>query len=222
MGRRTIEPLDYIGKRYGYWLVKEYKGMDKHRHHTYLCQCDCGAEKVVALGNLKTGKSTNCGCVKIANLKGNDYNKKHGMSFSREYRSWESMLNRCEKPNDREYPMWGGRGIKVCERWHDFNNFYADMGKRPPNTTLDRIDNNGNYEPTNCRWANAKTQANNKRSNTLITYEGRTQTLQQWADEVGIGANTIHNRISNLGWSIEEAMTRKPSHASRKYDKVVS
>jgi hypothetical protein len=110
----------------------------------------------------------------------------------------------------------------VCERWHDFNNFYADMGKRPPNTTLDRIDNNGNYEPSNCRWADAKTQANNKRNNTFITYNGRTQTLQQWADEVGIGANTIHNRISNLGWSIEEAMTRKPSHASRKYDKVVS
>jgi hypothetical protein len=156
---------------------------------------------------LKTGKSTNCGCEKLKNQMGNTWSKKHGMSFSREYRSWESMLNRCEKPTDREYPMWGGRGIKVCERWHDFNNFYADMGKRPPNTTLDRIDNNGNYEPSNCRWANAKTQANNRRSNTLITFNGKTQTLQQWADETGIYKNTISMRINHYGWSIEKALT---------------
>ena len=221
MGVR-LNPADYIGKRFGYWLIKEHKGLDKHGHHIYLCHCDCGNEKIVVLGNLKTGKSTNCGCEKLKKQMGNTWSKKHGMSFSREYRSWESMLNRCEKTNDREYPMWGGRGIKVCERWHDFNNFYADMGERPKGTTLDRIDNNGDYEPSNCRWATAKTQSNNRRNNTLITYNGRTQTLQQWADEVGIGATTIHNRISNLGWSIEEAMARKPNHASRKYDKVVS
>jgi hypothetical protein len=206
MGRR-IDPMEYIGERFGYWLIKEHKGLDKHGHHIYLCHCDCGNEKIVALGNLKTGKSTNCGCEKLKNQMGNTWSKKHGMSFSREYRSWESMLNRCEKPTDREYPMWGGRGIKVCERWHDFNNFYADMGKRPPNATLDRIDNNGNYEPSNCRWATAKTQANNRRSNTLITFNGKTQTLQQWADETGIYENTISMRINHYGWSIEKALT---------------
>ena len=214
MGRR-IDPTEYIGKRFGYWLIKEHKGLDKHGHQIYLCHCDCGNEKIVALGNLKTGKSTNCGCVKIANLKGNDYNKKHGMSFSREYRTWESMIARCECETNREYSDWGGRGIKVCERWHDFNNFYADMGKRPPNTTLDRIDNNGNYEPSNCRWANAKTQANNRRSNTLITFNGKTQTLQQWADETGIYKNTISMRINHYGWSIEKALTT-PSIISRR------
>jgi hypothetical protein len=221
MGRR-IDPMEYIGKKYNRWTIKAYRGYNNLGKHTYLCQCECGKEKIVVLGNLKSGTSKSCGCLNDESRKGNTRNKKHGMSFSREYHTWRAMLDRCECTTHREYPMWGGRGIKICERWHDFNNFYADMGKRPPNTTLDRIDNNGNYEPTNCRWADAKTQANNKRSNTLITYEGRTQTLQQWADEVGIGATTIHNRISNLGWSVEEAMTRKPSHASRKYDKVVS
>lgn len=207
MGRRTIEPLDYIGKRYGYWLVKEYKGMDKHGHHTYLCCCDCGNEKIVALGNLKTGKSTNCGCEKLKKQMGNTWSRKHGMSFSREYRSWESMIARCECETNKEYPDWGGRGIKVCQRWHDFRNFCADMGKRPPNTTLDRIDNNGNYEPSNCRWADAKTQCNNRRNNTFITYKGKTQTLQQWADETGIYKNTISMRINHYGWSVEKALT---------------
>jgi hypothetical protein len=215
MGRRTIYPIDYIGKRYGYWLVKEYKGMDKYRHHTYLCQCDCGNEKIVALGNLKTGKSTNCGCKKLKKQMGNTWSKKHGMSFSREYHSWRAMLDRCENKNYREYPDYGARGIKICERWHDFNNFYADMGKRPPNTTLDRIDNNGNYEPSNCRWATAKTQCNNRRNNTLITYQGKTQTLQQWADETGIYKNTIIMRIYHYGWSVEKALTT-PSKIPRR------
>jgi hypothetical protein len=214
MGVR-LNPADYIGKRFGYWLIKEYKGLDKHSHQIYLCRCDCGNEKIVTLGNLKTGKSTNCGCEKLKKQMGNTWNKKHGMSFSREYRSWESMLNRCEKTNDKEYPMWGGRGIKVCERWHDFNNFYADMGTRPKGMTLDRIDNNGDYEPSNCRWATAKTQSNNRRSNTLITYKGRTQTLQQWADETGICSGTISQRIRKRGWSIEKALTT-PSLIKRK------
>jgi hypothetical protein len=214
MGVR-LNPADYIGKRFGYWLIKEYKGLDKHSHQIYLCRCDCGNEKIVTLGNLKTGKSTNCGCEKLKKQMGNTWNKKHGMSFSREYRSWESMLNCCEKTNDKEYPMWGGRGIKVCERWHDFNNFYADMGTRPKGMTLDRIDNNGDYEPSNCRWATAKTQSNNRRSNTLITYKGRTQTLQQWADETGICSGTISQRIRKRGWSIEKALTT-PSLIKRK------
>jgi hypothetical protein len=214
MGVR-LNPADYIGKRFGYWLIKEYKGLDKHSHQIYLCRCDCGNEKIVTLGNLKTGKSTNCGCEKLKKQMGNTWNKKHGMSFSREYRSWESMLNRCEKTNDKEYPMWGGRGIKVCERWHDFNNFYADMGTRPKGMTLDRIDNNGDYEPSNCRWATAKTQSNNRRSNTLITYKGRTQTLQQWADETGIYSGTISMRINHYGWSVEKALTT-PSLIKRK------
>lgn len=206
MGRR-IDPMEYIGKKYNRWTIKAYRGYNNLGKHTYLCQCEYGKEKIVVLGNLKTGVSKSCGCLNDESRKGNTRNKKHGMSFSREYHTWRAMLDRCENKMYREYPDYGGRGIKICEKWHDFNNFYADMGKRPPNTTLDRIDNNGNYEPSNCRWANAKTQANNRRSNTLITFNGKTQTLQQWADETGIYENTISMRINHYGWSIEKALT---------------
>lgn len=218
---RAVNPYEYIGQKFNRWTVVSYKGKDRNGKHSFECRCDCGNIKTIPLGNLKTGTSKSCGCLNDEKRKGNTRNKKHGMSASREYRTWESMLSRCERKTDREYPSWGGRGIKVCKRWHDFRTFYADMGKRPKGMTLDRIDNNGNYEPSNCRWATAKTQNNNRRSNTLITYKGRTQTLQQWADEVGIGSNTIHNRVVNLGWSLEEALSRKPNHASRKYDKAV-
>ena len=214
MGRR-IDPMEYIGKKYNRWTIKAYRGYNNLGKHTYLCQCECGKEKIVVLGNLKSGTSKSCGCLNDENRKGNTWSKKHGMSFSREYSTWRAMLDRCENKTYREYPDYGGRGIKICERWHDFNNFYADMGKRPQNTTLDRIDNNGNYEPSNCRWANAKTQANNRRSNSLITFNGKTQTLQQWADETGIYENTISMRINHYGWSIEKALTT-PSIISRR------
>jgi hypothetical protein len=214
MGVR-LNPADYIGKKYNRWTVLKYEGTNHLKKSQFLCRCDCGKEKIVALGNLKTGQSKSCGCLNDENRKGNTWSKKHGMSFSREYRSWESMLARCECITNREYPDWGGRGIRVCERWHDFNNFYADMGARPKGTTLDRIDNNGDYEPSNCRWATAKMQSNNRRSNTLITYNGRTQTLQQWADETGICSGTISQRIRKRGWSIEKALTT-PSLIKRK------
>ena len=218
---RIVNPYEYIGKKFNRWEVISYKGRDNNGKHSFECRCDCGNIKTIPLGNLKTGASKSCGCLNYEKLKGNTHNKKHGMSFSKEYNSWRAMLDRCENKNYREYIEWGGRGVKVCERWHDFENFYNDMGKRPNGMTLDRIDNNGNYEPSNCRWATAKVQGNNRRSNTLITYNGETRTLQQWADKVGIKANTIHNRIANLGWEIGEALSRKPSRVSRKYDRAV-
>lgn len=214
MGVR-LNPADYIGKKYNRWTVLKYEGTNHLNKKQFLCRCDCGNEKIVVLGNLKTGQSKSCGCLNDEKRKGNTRNKKHGMSFSREYSTWRAMLDRCENKTYREYPDYGGRGIKICERWHDFNNFYADMGARPKGMTLDRIDNNGNYEPSNCRWATAKTQSNNRRSNTLITYKGRTQTLQQWADETGICSGTISQRIRKRGWSIEKALTT-PSLIKRK------
>jgi hypothetical protein len=127
-------------------------------------------------------------------------NASHGHATGKRsatYRSWESMKSRCENPHSDQYPRYGGRGIRVCERWQSsFEHFLADMGERPEGTTLDRFPNsNGNYEVSNCRWANAKDQARNRSSNVAITYEGRTQTMAAWCEEFGLSKALVHYRI---------------------------
>ncbi len=126
-----------------------------------------------------------------------------------EYRTWDSMRRRCGNPADKQWPSYGGRGITVCERWQVFDNFIADMGPRPkgpPKYTLDRIDNDGHYEPGNCRWATHQIQQNNKRSNRPITINGETMNLMQWLERVGIGSRCFYHRLS-LGMTPEEALT---------------
>lgn len=122
------------------------------------------------------------------------------------YGSWRHMVARCRNSNDISWPLYGGRGIQVCERWLTFSNFLADMGERPPKHTIDRIDNDGDYEPGNCRWATDTEQANNKSSSTLLTFQGKTQSLALWGREVGIPATAITRRLS-LGWSVERTLT---------------
>jgi len=118
------------------------------------------------------------------------------------------MRSRCNNPNDQSYPRYGGRGISVCERWDRFEVFLADMGKRPaPGYSLDRTDNNGNYEPGNCHWATKTDQARNRRSNRRLTHDGRTMTLAEWAHAVALNQNTISRRIDRLGWSVARALT---------------
>lgn len=115
-------------------------------------------------------------------------------------------MSRCYNPKDIRYPNYGGRGITVCERWHTLENFLADMGKRPPGLTLDRLDNDGNYELSNCEWRTNRDQANNKRNNKLLTLHGKTQTRAQWSRKLGIAAGTIGQRLAS-GWSVERALT---------------
>ena len=129
-------------------------------------------------------------------------------NFTPTYSSWAMMLDRCRNTNNKRYHRYGGRGIKVCERWLAFDNFLADMGERPSTElTLDRIDNDGNYEPSNCRWANRKQQANNRSSNHLISAFGETLTLAQWCEKTGLSHPTIHNRLKR-GWPPEKALNR--------------
>lgn len=124
---------------------------DKRSH--YLCLCDCGKEAIVRIDNLKTGNTRSCGCMLL----------RHGMTNSLTYRSWNAMLDRCTNIHHNAYKNYGARGITVCTRWYDFRNFLEDMGERPLNKTLDRIDNDGNYEPSNCRWATIYEQIQNSR-----------------------------------------------------------
>jgi hypothetical protein len=128
--------------------------------------------------------------------------------------SWDSMIQRCTNPRHKSFADYGGRGIVICDDWWDFGRFLADMGERPKGTTLDRYpDLNGNYEPDNCRWATGKQQGNNRRSNVVLEFDGKKQTVAEWALELGIGPKTIGYRLRN-GWTLEEALTMKVGHGN--------
>lgn len=128
---------------------------------------------------------------------GNKNGLKHGMTHTKTYNSWVAMKNRCYNPKNDRYNNYGGRGIKVCERWMSFENFYKDMGERPKNTTLDRIDINGNYEPSNCKWSDSITQYRNMTKSHHITFRGRTMILSDWAREFGTTTTAIHYHLNN-------------------------
>lgn len=184
------------GQKFNRLTVIEYVGQSK-----WLCLCDCGNKVSVVTSHLKNGHTRSCGCYQT------DVQTKHGASFDKTYRVWISMRSRCRNPNDRAYPNYGGRGIKVCERWEDYSTFLSDMGLPPDERMqIDRTDNNGNYEPGNCKWVYQLDNLNNRRNNVRIEYNGRTQTIAQWAAELGIHYRTLNNRI-NRGWSVERAFT---------------
>ena len=140
----------------------------------------------------------------------------HRMSHTRTFKKWGAMLSRCRNPNATGYPKYGARGIRVCERWHCFESFYADMGECPPGLSIDRIDNNGDYEPGNCRWATIKQQARNKRNTVLIEIGGVTKSLPEWCEIYGLHSSIVYTRMHRLGWSGEKAITT-PKNPPRAY-----
>lgn len=196
--------IDLVGKKFSRLTVISRAG-NKGKHARWNCKCDCGNEVVVHGGNIRRGHTRSCGCLHSETIK--ECNKTHGMCEKKEYGVWAEMIKRCTNPNYKRYKDYGGRGISVCDRWRKFENFYADMGDRPKGTSIDRIDNDGNYNPNNCRWATNKEQCRNQRSNVMLTFQGRTLCLSDWAVVVGIGRTTIRNRLSTLNWSVEKALT---------------
>ena len=192
-----------IGKRFGKLVVVEKANRKQH----FICRCDCGNTPIVFRGNLTRGNSTSCGCAsKTAD----------GLSEANraEYYCWAGMLKRCHNKKDKSYKNYGERGIFVCETWRrSFSQFIEDMGKRPsPSHSIDRINNDAGYNPSNCRWATRDVQANNTRKNHYITYKNETITIAMAADKYGVPRTTLVNRIDLLGWSPEDAI-EKPHFA---------
>lgn len=199
--------IDMAGKRVGRLIVVSCAGF-RHNQAMWLCRCDCGNETVVFGSVLRRDQKTqSCGCIVkevMSKLK-----TTHGMSRTTEYRIWRGMINRCHKETDPAYSRYGGRGIVVCDKWRNsFPDFLEDMGSRPGKRySLDRIDNDKGYSPENCRWATNKQQSNNRRNNHLITYDGETHTISEWADITGIKQETILNRLNVHNWSIEKTLS---------------
>lgn len=174
-----------------------------------LCNCDCGNEKAIRLKDILNGKTQSCGC--LLKEKSGARAITHGKTETTEYRIWSNMLTRCYNQKSESYKYYGARGIKVCERWlNSFENFFMDMGNRPSlRLTLDRIDNDGNYEPSNCRWATYSQQRNNQRvsnKTTFIEYNGTTKRLVDWASLLQIKYQTLYSRVVVKRMSGEDAI----------------
>lgn len=225
LGRRSIawnEAHDLIGKRYGRLTVigRAYDQKCKtKRSRMWLCRCDCGNEVVKPTHDLNRGHAKSCGCWRKEHME--EFTEKlagrvtHGMSRERIFRIWSGMIKRCEDPSCKAYKNYGGRGIKVCDEWHSLDSFvdWAHKNGYAEDRSIDRIDNDSSYGPDNCRWADILTQANNKRNNVFITYNGETHTIPEWSRIIGISATTIRQR-KRAGWSDEEAIG-KPLYSHR-------
>ena len=197
---------DLTGQRFNYLTVLEYAGRKGNRT-MWKCLCECGNTTFVDSRSLKSGNTKACGCHQSDGW-GNS--KTHGMSKTKIYRTWMGMKNRCYRKSNKHYGNYGGRGIKVCDEWMNSFELFRDWAFKSgysEELTLDRIDNDGNYCPENCRWVDRFEQMNNTRSNHRITFNGNTMTLTEWSRKIGLPAHVLRNRINNYGWSEEEALT---------------
>ena len=181
--------LELTGQKFGRLTAIKRCDAKKDRKHIWLWQCDCGVKKEIVGCHVKDGRISSCGCLQI------ERSTTHGMRKSHTYNSWARMKDRCNNQHDKNYDSYGGRGISVCAQWNKFENFYADMGEKPKGMTIERIDNDGNYEPKNCRWATQKEQCRNTRKNRLVQYQGEVKCLSEWSEILNISRGTLHSRL---------------------------
>lgn len=208
---------EMVGKRFGRLLVVErtndYVSASGGNHKKYRCVCGCGSYAEVLKEHLMSGRTRSCGCLRKENGK-----PTHREIHTRLYTIWGNMCNRCSNPNNPAWDRYGGRGITVCDEWKNYECFrdWAKGNGYTDELTIDRIDNSKGYNPSNCRWVDNYVQANNKRNNRLIEYNGQTKTLSEWARIIDIPYKTLHYRIVGLNWTVERAMTQPLRNTNKK------
>ena len=201
-----VAKLDITGMKFGRLTALHENGHDispSRKHILWACVCDCGNAIDVRLNALRSGGAKSCGCLR----KEGNSNRKHGMTKTAEYRSWAHIKARCTNPNHADFADYGGRGIKVCQRWMEsFEAFFEDMGKKPDwAKSIDRIDVDGDYCKENCRWADDRMQSRNKRNNRNLKLDGLEMCLTDWAKHLGVSVSTLIERLEK--WPLEKALS---------------
>lgn len=209
---------DLSEKRFGRLVVDSFSHRDAKGKVHWLCACDCGGAKVTRAENLRSGSTRSCGCLGIEQRKqaarGRVKVATRG-KYPSEWNSWNAMVSRCHNPSDVSFCRYGAKGVKVCDSWrYSFQAFLSDMGLRPEGATLDRKNNNRGYSPGNCRWATRKEQANNRSTCHLLTHDGKTMNIEQWASHLGWSRGVIASRIK-YGWPTERVLSEPPRKVLR-------
>jgi len=198
--------IDLTGQKFSrLTAIERDTSNTKTNSAAWRCLCDCGNTTTTASTYLRNGHTKSCGCLR----KLPPANKTHGRTKSVEFHAWNNMKARCYNPKYNQFHCYGGRGIIVCDRWlNSFQSFYSDMGKRPsPKHSIDRINNDGNYEPDNCKWSTPREQANNASYNRKLIFNGETLNVIEWARKLNIPQGRLYARL-NSGWSVEDTLTK--------------
>jgi hypothetical protein len=207
---KRMKPIDLTQQRFGKLLVLTKAPNRRGRTHWH-CQCDCGTTCIVSTDGIRTGKTRSCGCLRIELAAGKiTHGHARRGKHTNSYRTWRSMFERCYDKKSKWYHRYGGRGIEIDPRWFEYEGFYADMGDCPEGMSLERVHNNRNYWVGNCVWATQKQQARNTSTSKLITWQGQTKPVAEWAELQNIPQNTLWQRLFRLKWSVDRAMTTPP------------
>lgn len=198
-GKSPVNFIDITGQRFHKLTVVCRGASTRKLQARWECRCDCGNVITTDGQRLRSGHTKSCGCIKG---KGN---RTHGMKGTPTHNTWCAMKQRCCYQRSNQFRYYGGRGIAVCDRWHTFENFLADMGERPNGMTIDRVDSDGDYEPSNCRWATKAVQDRNRRSTINVTRDGVTKCVKDWCDELALDVDRVYGRIRR-GAIPEEAL----------------
>jgi hypothetical protein len=196
--------IELEGKIFGSWTVLHQVKIAGSYVTRYECVCECGTKKTLIGQQLRKGMTTSCGCKKSAKI--STANSRHGKSRTTVHNIWLSMRQRCEDERCKAFEAYGGRGIRVCEEWQKFEQFLVDMGEPSAGMSIERIDNDKGYAPSNCRWATKREQANNRRSSVLLQFNGKRMTQAAWERELGLSPGRIYDRLYK-GWTLERALS---------------